>query len=54
MTSSEPLADWLAYLGKQDCICPWQWKGLGVLYGQSFGKGWVRMTTEPDCPAHDE
>jgi hypothetical protein len=49
---SGDLASWLAFLGGQDCTCPYEWKGLGNLYGVSMGKGWVRMTTAPDCPEH--
>lgn len=37
---SEPLRRWLAFLGA-DCTCEYAWKGLGVLYGVSMGKGWV-------------
>jgi len=43
--------DWLQI---PDCTCPFEWKGLGVLYGVSFGKGWVRMSTDPACPHHAE
>jgi hypothetical protein len=45
---------WLAFLGTPDCPCPTEWKSLGVLYGVSFGKGWVRMSTDPRCPHHAE
>jgi hypothetical protein len=35
-----------------NCTCPYEYKGLGRLYGVSMGKGWVRMTDEPNCPDH--
>ena len=54
MGRRESLTDWLAYLGTQDCTCEYQWKGLGILYGASMGSGWVRLTTAPGCPNHDE
>jgi hypothetical protein len=34
------------------CTCPYQWKGLGRLYGISMGEGWVRMRDDPACPVH--
>jgi hypothetical protein len=37
-----------------DCSCPFEWKGLGILYGISMGKGWVRMSDDPKCPHHGE
>jgi hypothetical protein len=46
------LGGWLDYLGIQDCACEWAWRGLGVLYGQSFGQGWVRLKDSPTCPRH--
>ena len=46
------LSDWLDYLCIQNCTCEWAWRGLGVLYGQSFGQGWVRVDTKPACPHH--
>jgi len=46
------LTSWLAFLGITDCTCTWQFKGIGVLYGVSLGRGWVRMTTEPGCYVH--
>lgn len=49
----ETLADWLAWLGASDCTCEHRWRGLGVLYGVSFGNGWVRVTDNPGCPHHD-
>lgn len=52
MAEPESLERWLAYLGAQSCTCAYEFKGLGKLYGQSMGKGWVRMTTEPGCPEH--
>jgi hypothetical protein len=38
--------------GDDRCTCEYEFKGLGRLYGISMGKGWVRLTTEPDCPHH--
>jgi hypothetical protein len=38
--------------GDDRCTCDYAWKALGTLYGVSFGNGWVRMTTGPDCPHH--
>jgi len=46
------LTSWLTFLGIADCTCTWQFKGTGRLYGVDLGKGWVRMTTGPDCPVH--
>jgi hypothetical protein len=40
--------------GISDCSCPYEWRGLGVLYGVSFGKGWVRMKDDSRCPHHGE
>ena len=40
--------------GTEECACRYEWRGLGRLYGTSFGKGWVRMTTEPGCLEHGE
>lgn len=42
----------LEWLGLLDCTCSHAFKGLGILHGVSMGKGWVRMTTEPECPHH--
>jgi hypothetical protein len=39
---------------QQGCTCPHEWKSLGTLYGLSMGKGWVRMLTAEDCPAHKD
>lgn len=47
-----PLQKWLDWLGTPDCTCPSEWRGLGLLYGISMGKGWVRMDTAPDCRHH--
>lgn len=46
------LARWLAWLRIPDCPCAYAWRGLGTLYGVSMGHGWVRQTTDPDCPHH--
>jgi len=42
----------LEWLHTPDCSCPYEWKGLGILYGVSMGKGWVRMSTDPNCRHH--
>lgn len=42
----------LAWLETPDCRCSYGWRGLGILYGVSFGKGWVRLDTHPECPHH--
>lgn len=52
VTIMTPLAKHLAYLGLAACTCQWRWKGFGVLYGVSLGKGWIRMADAPDCPEH--
>ena len=36
----------------EGCTCPLGYRGLGRLYGVSFGKGWVRLDDAPDCPHH--
>lgn len=46
------LASWLRWVGIEGCSCEYAWRSLGYLYGVSMGKGWVRMTTEPDCSVH--
>ena len=46
---------WLAAQGFRnilDCTCPYEYKGLGRLYGISCGEGWVRLLTREDCPEH--
>lgn len=53
VSENEDLRRWSAYVeGDDRCTCEHVWKGLGTLYGVSFGKGWVRLTTEPGCPHH--
>ena len=42
----------LAAHGIPDCTCRHEYKGLGVLYRVSMGKGWVRMNDDPNCPHH--
>jgi len=37
---------------EHDCPCEYEWKSLGVLYGISMGKGWVRISTDPTCLHH--
>src|ERR1700677_2006711 len=53
-TPNISLEDDLAWLGITGCTCPYEWKGLGVLYGISMGEGWVRMLTVKTCPEHGE
>ena len=48
----DSLREWLHFLGQEDCTCESAWRGIGRLYGQGMGKGWVRMTTDPSCPHH--
>jgi hypothetical protein len=40
------------YQGDDRCTCEYEFKSLGRLYGIGMGKGWVRLTTGPDCPHH--
>lgn len=40
------------YQGDDRCTCDYAFKSLGRLYGVGMGKGWVRLSTEPDCPHH--
>lgn len=42
----------LASLGAGNCTCPHEWRALGILYGISFGHGWVRLDDAPACPVH--
>jgi hypothetical protein len=37
---------------QEGCTCPMAYKGLGILYGVSFGEGWVRLHDDPRCPIH--
>jgi hypothetical protein len=49
----ESLRRWILYVYKDDeCPCEYAWKSLGREYGVSYGKGWVRLTTEPGCLHH--
>jgi hypothetical protein len=50
----DTLEERMTQLGVEGCVCRWEWRSLGILYGVSFGKGWVRMNTAPGCPWHDE
>lgn len=53
VSEDEGLRRWTVFVYKDDkCTCDYAFKGLGRLYGVSMGKGWVRLTTEPDCPHH--
>jgi len=51
---TDDLPAWLGFLHVPDCRCSWEWKALGTLHLVSMGKGWVRMTTNPECPHHGE
>jgi hypothetical protein len=42
----------LAWLETPSCRCPHAWLALGILYGVSFGHGWVRTDTNPECQYH--
>jgi hypothetical protein len=47
------LANKLKHLEIEDCTCAHEWrKCTGRLYGISTGPGWVRTSTEPECPQH--
>jgi hypothetical protein len=49
VSEDESLRRWVVYVYKDDrCPCEYAYKSLG----QGYGKGWVRLTTEPDCPHH--
>lgn len=53
VSEDESLRRWVTFVCKDDkCTCDYAFKSLGRLYGVSMGKGWVRLTTEPDCPHH--
>lgn len=49
----ESLDRWMRHVyGDLKCRCDFAYKGLGRLHGVDMGKGWVRITTHPDCPHH--
>lgn len=50
--SPSSLADWRRWLQIEDCPCQLEWRSLGRLHGVSMGMGWVRTSTEPECPHH--
>jgi hypothetical protein len=51
--SIESLQEWLAWLHPGvKCKCTYDYKSLGLLHGVSMGKGWLRMSTHPQCPVH--
>jgi hypothetical protein len=53
VSEDESLRRWVMYVDKDDrCPCEYAYKNLGREYGVSYGKGWVRLTTEPGCPHH--
>jgi hypothetical protein len=54
MSTQDDPVEWLRWLGTEDCRCEHAWLSLGVLYGVSFGKGWVRISTDPDCRHHGQ
>lgn len=45
-------ADLASLYGDDRCTCRHEIKSLGVLYGISFGRGWVRLDDDPGCPHH--
>lgn len=50
MSTPTPLEDHLAYLesiGSKPCTCQHAWRK-----SRDYMPGWVRTTTEPDCPEH--
>lgn len=49
---AEDMARHMVYAHCTGCICRLEWKSLGRLDRVHMGKGWVRMTTEPECPHH--
>lgn len=51
---TDSLADWMDFLALRHCTCEWGWQSLGRLYGVSFGKGWVRLSTNPECRHHGQ
>lgn len=45
----EKLRRWIVYVyGDDRCTCDYAWRS----FGHGYGQGWVRLTTEPDCPHH--
>lgn len=49
VSQDESLRRWAVYVNGDDlCTCEHAYKSLG----QGYGKGWVRLTTEPECPHH--
>jgi hypothetical protein len=42
----------VACYGDDRCTCPHKILPLGILYGISFGKGWVRLDDAKGCPHH--
>lgn len=51
---NESLDRWLDYLFKGEPMskCDYAYRGLGRQDHIDMGKGWVRITTHPDCPQH--
>lgn len=43
---------WLYPNPNKPCRCEHAYKGMGKLHGMNMGKGWVRLTTHPDCYHH--
>ena len=50
--SGDLAAHMAACYGDTRCTCRHEVRGLGILYGISFGQGWVRLDDDPDCPHH--
>ncbi len=46
------LDKWLTFLDGISCKCQYAWRSMGRLHGIGMGKGWVRITTHPNCPEH--
>jgi hypothetical protein len=48
VNEDERLRRWIAYVYKDDrCTCDYALKEM-----RGYGRGWVRLTTEPGCPHH--
>lgn len=50
--SSDLASNLVRCYGDELCTCRHEIKGLGILYGISLGRGWVRLDDDPDCPRH--
>lgn len=38
----------------EGCLCAYNWRSLGRVYGQDMGSAWTRATTERACPLHGD